>query len=62
MEEIKKTLLRKVLKRFPGKIIQFVSDKTNWDDCFTIIDIDGTKKLTLWYNIENGTYSEAISL
>lgn len=62
MDENKKSLLRKALKRFPDKIIQFVSNKTNWDDCFTVVDLDGLKELVLWYNVDNGTYSEAVSI
>ena len=62
MSETKKTLLRKALKRFPDKIIQFVSDKTNWDDCFMVVDFEGIEKLVLWYNVGEGTYCESIAV
>jgi len=50
-------LIAKALKRHSGKILKYCGSKTNWEDCFTIIN----KELIFWYNLESGaTHTESM--
>lgn len=49
-----KTLIQKAMEKHPGKLLNYVSDKDRWADCFTVEDFDGGKRLVFWYNLPDG--------
>ena len=49
-----KTLIQSAMKKHPGKLLTFCGDKTNWNDCFTVEELDGGERLVFWYNLPNG--------
>ena len=59
MTSNQKILIKKAMEQHPGKLLSFCGDKTNWNDCFTVEEFDGGKRLVFWYNLPNGaTHNE----
>lgn len=63
IESAKKTLQIKALHKHPGIMISYCGSKTNWNDCFTEVELNGKKELVFWYNLPNsGTCNEIMTI
>lgn len=57
MKTNQKILIKKALAKHPGKALFYVSDKTSWEECFSIFE----NKLYFYYNLESGaTHNESL--
>lgn len=60
MNSNQKKLIAQALKNHPGKALSFCGEITNWEESFTIEEVEEKKYLFFWFNLESGhTHTES---